>query len=337
MLESGVIVPGKPGESELIRRLVTDDPDEHMPPIDTNLVVHPNQLAQIKRWIEAGARWTGHWAYEPLIRPVAPQGVSAATAYNAIDRFVQAKLRDNMMSPAPEASRERLIRRVTLDLTGLPPTLSELDSFLHDTSPNAYELVVDRLLASAAFGERMAWPWLDAARYADSNGFQGDRERTMWPWRDWVVNAINQNMPFDEFTVLQLAGDQLPNASDAERLATGFCRNHMINGEGGRIPAENRVEYIFDQIETVGTIWLGMTMQCCRCHDHKFDPVSQDEYYKLFAFFNQTPVNGAGGDPQTAPVVAVPDRAERLANAKWTAAIQKFAASVRCMKASRRI
>src|SRR5207248_789450 len=208
---------------------------------------------------------------------------------------------------------ETLIRRVTLDLTGLPPTPEEVDAFLKDTSPDAYEKVVDRLLASPRYGERMAWDWLDAARYADSNGYQGDGERTMWPWRDWVVRAFNDNLPFDRFTVWQLAGDLLPNATREQVLATAFNRNHMINGEGGRIPEENRIEYLVDQADTVSTIWLGATLGCARCHDHKYDPFTMRDYYGLLAYFNQTPVTGAGGSGRTAPVLdyATPEQDQR--------------------------
>src|SRR5262249_14291380 len=185
----------------------------------------------------------------------------------------------------------------------LPPAPEDVDAFVADKSPRAYEDLVDRLLGSPHYGERMVWDWLDAARYADSNGYQGDGERTMWPWRDWAIDAFNRNMPFDQFTIEQLAGDLLPGSTHAQKLATGFCRNHMINGEGGRIPEENRVDYVMDMTETTGTVWLGLTFNCCRCHDHKFDALSQRDYYSLFAFFNQTPVNGGGGDPRTPPVL----------------------------------
>ncbi len=200
----------------------------------------------------------------------------------------------------------------------MPPASDEVDAFVADSDPAAYEKLVDRLLSSPAYGQRMAWDWLDAARYADSNGYQGDGERTMWPWRDWVVEAFNRNMRFDEFTIWQLAGDLLPDASFEQRLATGFCRNHMINGEGGRIAEENRVDYVMDMSETMGTVWLGLTLNCCRCHDHKFDPLKQTEYYQLSAFFNQTPVDGGGGDPQAAPALPAPtaEQAIQLAAAE---------------------
>ncbi len=238
--------------------------------------------------------------------PPVPTGLPAgAPVRNSIDAFVQARLAKQGITPAPEAPRATLIRRLSLDLTGLAPSPADVAAFVADKDPAAYEKLVDRLLASPAFGERMAWDWLDAARYADSNGYQGDGERTMWPWRDWVAQAFNKNLPYDQFTVWQLAGDLLPDATDEQRLATGFCRNHPINGEGGRISEENRVDYVIDMAETTATVWLGLTMNCCRCHDHKYDPLTRRDYYGLFAYFNQTPVDGGGGNPQTPPVLAV--------------------------------
>lgn len=308
-----VLQPGKPAGGELLRRVTSRDPDELMPPPASKKSLTPGQIDLLRRWIEAGAPWDAHWSFTPLRAPHVPQvrAGDAAPLRNPIDAFVQAILQREGLVPSPEAPRETLLRRVALDLTGLPPTLEELDAFLADPAPDAYERVVERLLKSPAFGERMAWDWLDAARYADSNGYQGDRERNMWPWRDWVVDAFNRNLPFDEFTVWQLAGDLLPEASFEQQLATGFCRNHMINGEGGRIPEENRVEYVMDMTETMGTVWLGLTLNCCRCHDHKFDPLTNTDYYRLFAYFNQTPVDGSGGDPQTPPVLAVPTPAQQ--------------------------
>src|SRR5439155_7549698 len=208
-----------------------------------------------------------------------------------------------------------LIRRVTLDLTGLPPTPAELEAFLSDSSPDAYEKVVDRLLDSPRYGERMVWEWLDVARYADTNGYQGDATRTMWPWRDWVVRAMNANMPFDQFAIKQIAGDMLLSATRDDKVATAFLRNHMINGEGGRIAEENRVDYIMDQTEMLSTTFLGLTVGCARCHDHKYDPITQKDYYSLFAFFNNTPVDGHGGSGHDAPVIdfATPEQNQKLA------------------------
>lgn len=299
-------------QSELLQRIESADPDIVMPPADANLALTADQKSVLRRWIESGSAWGQHWSFEPLTAPSIPEPVFPdIPVRNPIDLFVQARLTGSGLRPSPVADRSTLLRRVTLDLTGLPPTVEEQQAFLNDDEPGAWDRVVDRLLESPAYGERMAWDWLNAARYADSNGYQGDRDRTMWPWREWVVDAFNQNLPFDSFTIYQLAGDLLPNATFEQKLATGFCRNHMINGEGGRIPEENRVDYVMDMTETMGTVWLGLTLNCCRCHDHKFDPLRQQDYYQLFAFFNQTPVNGGGGDPATAPVLAVPTPASR--------------------------
>ena len=299
-------------DSELLRRIESTDPDEMMPPADSNLHLTQEQRKLLQQWVRQGAPWGKHWSFERLTAPEIPATVFPdSPSNNPIDRFVQARLPKVGLIPSPPADRSTLLRRVTLDLIGLPPTIDEQDAFLKDTAPDAWQRVVERLLASPRFGERMAWDWLNTARYADSNGYQGDRERTMWPWREWVVDAFNSNMPFDEFTILQLAGDLLPNATFEQNLATGFCRNHMINGEGGRIAEENRVDYVMDMTETMGTVWLGLTLNCCRCHDHKFDPLKQQDYYQFFAFFNQTPVNGGGGDPQTAPNIVAPGRAQR--------------------------
>jgi hypothetical protein len=307
------------GIAKLLARVTSVDPDLMMPPPEAKKPLKPAQVELLKRWVAEGAPWGTHWAFEPLAAPAVPEAPASEKEgiylRNPIDHFVQARLAARKISPSPEASRETLIRRVTLDLTGLPPTPADVDAFVSDTADNAYEKIVDRLLQSPAYGERMAWSWLDAARYADSNGYQGDNERTQWPWRDWVVDAFNRNLPYDDFTVWQIAGDQLPSATFEQKLATGFCRNHMINGEGGRIAEENRVDYVMDMTETVGTVWLGLTMNCCRCHDHKFDPLAQRDYYRLFAFFNQTPVDGGGGNPQTPPVIDVPD-AQQLARKK---------------------
>ncbi len=307
-----VVVPGKPDESRLIDRIFSDDPDHRMPPPEAKKTLSDEARAILRRWVEEGAEWSEHWAFVPPVKPTPPEVESAEWVRNPIDNFIAAKLETMGLSPTPEASRRTLIRRLSLDLTGLPPTPDDVDDFLADTSPEAYERLVDRLLASPHYGERMAWPWLDAARYADTNGYQGDKERTMYPWRDWVVQAFNENMPYDEFTIWQLAGDLLSNPTREQKIATGFNRNHMINGEGGRIPEENRVEYVFDQLETVGTVWMGLTMNCCRCHDHKYDPLTNKDYYAFSAFFNQTPVTGAGGDPKTPPNLPL-----RLVEMEW--------------------
>jgi mono/diheme cytochrome c family protein len=301
------VVPGKSAESSLYRRILAEDAGDLMPPPKSNKKLTKEQIALLKAWIDAGAPWGEHWAFRPLARPAPP------VEGHPIDAFVRARLAREGLAPSPPAEPAALLRRLSLDLTGIPPTPSELEA------NESYEQSVDRLLASPRYGERMAWDWMEAARYADSNGYQGDGERTMWPWRDWVVRAFNENLPYDRFTVLQLAGDLLPNAGREERLPTGFNRNHPINGEGGRIAEENRVEYVFDMAETVGTVWLGLTFNCCRCHDHKFDPLGKRDYYSLFAFFNRTPVNGGGGDPQTPPVLDLPTPEQLDAVAKLDA------------------
>ena len=301
---SPAIVPGNITKSELLRRIASKDADERMPPADSKLKLTPKQIDIIRRWIAQGASWEEHWAYQPVKRPRVPRVRNPQRVRNAIDAFIHSRLDTAGLQPSAEARKETLIRRLTLDLTGLPPTLQEVDAFLRDTSPEAYDKVVDRLLNSPAYGERMAWPWLDASRYADSNGFQGDPERTMWPWRDWLVNALNGNQPFDRFTIDMLAGDLLPNATPEQRIATGFNRNHMINGEGGRIPEETRVENVFDRTETTATVWMGLTMTCGRCHDHKYDPVTQREYYRLFAFFNNTSEDGRGRSGAAKPAMS---------------------------------
>jgi hypothetical protein len=313
--ESPVIVPGHSDQSELIRRITATDPDEQMPPPGEHPLTSL-QVERLRRWIDQGAAWGKHWAFEPPRRPAVPPIEPPALVRNPIDAFVLARLKAEGLAASPEAPRETLIRRLTLDLTGLPPSLEEVDAFLADTSGEAYEKVIDRLLASPRFGERMVWPWLEAARYADTNGYQGDPTRPMFYWRDWVIDALNRNMPFDQFTIEQLAGDLLPNPTQAQLVATGFHRNHMINGEGGRIAEESRVDYVQDRVETTGTVWLGLTLNCCRCHDHKFDPLTQREYYQLAAYFNSVDESGgndAGGLANPIVRLATADQEARLA------------------------
>ncbi len=236
-----------------------------------------------------------HWAFVVPKRPTPPAVQRDAWIRNDIDHFVLSRLEREGRSPSPEADRFTLIRRVTLDLTGLPPTPNEVDDFLSDSAPGAYRRVVDRLSESPQYAERMAMDWLDLARFADTDGYEVDKERSMWPWRDWVIAAFDQNMPFDQFTVQQLAGDLLPNATSRQKVATGFNRNHRINRELGTIPEEWRVEYVVDRVDTTVTVWMGITMNCARCHDHKYDPISQRDFYQLFAFFNNVPEVGNGG------------------------------------------
>lgn len=285
-LEDGwaVITPGKPNQSELIRRITTKDVDDLMPPPKSNLALTPDEIELLRRWVAQGAEWGKHWAFVPLPERTDPKA--------SIDYFVQARLEREILKPSPEATKERLLRRVTFDLTGLPPTLEEIDAFLADKSPQAYERVVDRLLASPAYGERMAVDWLDVARYADTYGYQADRFNHLWPWRDWVIQAFNKNLPYDEFIIWQLAGDLLPNATREQRMATAFNRNHRQTNEGGSVEEEFRVEYNADRVHTAAGAFMGLTMECARCHDHKYDPISQKDYYRLFAFFNSTDESG---------------------------------------------
>jgi hypothetical protein len=297
-----IIDPGNSAGSELVYHITTDDEFDRMPPIDSIKSLSDDEKGLITRWIDAGAEWGQHWSFEAITRPELPVA-DAGDATHPIDQIVRHELKARGLSPSPEAARRSLIRRVTLDLTGLPPTPDDVAAYVNDATPDAFGKVVDRLLASPAYGERMAWDWLEIARYADTNGYQGDRTRSSWMWRDWVVDAFNKNMPFDEFSVWQLAGDLLPEATGEQVLATAFLRNHPINGEGGRIPEENRVDYVLDMTDTMGTAWLGLTLSCARCHDHKFDSISQSEYYAFSAYFNQTPVDGSGGSAQTKPVL----------------------------------
>ncbi len=275
------IVPGKPDESDLLVRVLSKDKDEVMPPPKLHKPVSAQEAELLRRWIAEGAEYQGHWAFLKPERVAPP----AATG-NPIDGFIVQKLATLGLKPSPEASKETLIRRVTLDLTGLQPTSDEIAAFQKDTAPGAYERVVDRLLASPRYGEHMSARWLDLARYADSNGFQSDTRREMWHWRDWVIGAFNKNLPFDQFTIAQLAGDLLPNATRDQIVATGFNRNHRLNGEGGRIIEEWFAETVIDRVETTGLTWMALTFNCCRCHDHKYDPISQKEFYQLFSYFN---------------------------------------------------
>jgi mono/diheme cytochrome c family protein len=297
--ESGeiAIVPGKPEASEIVRRLTTTDKDDLMPPAKLHKTITPAQIETIKKWIAQGAEYQGHWAFlNPERAAVPPVKDQAATVRNPIDAFILARLEKEGLRQAPEADKATLIRRASLDLTGIPPTPQEVAAFIADPAPNACEKVIDRLLASPRYGERMAVQWLDFARYADSNGFQSDSSRQMWNWRDWVIKAYNRNQPFDQFTIEQLAGDLLPNAARDQIVATGFHRNARLNGEGGRIVEEWFAETVIDRVETTGLTWLGLTFNCCRCHDHKYDPITQKEFYQLFAFFNSGDENGVLDD-----------------------------------------
>ncbi len=336
------IVPGKPDESELVARLFSHDPEEVMPSPKSNRTLTAAQKDLLKRWVAEGAPWAEHWAFTPPQRPAVPKIENPKPEIqNPVDAFVRARLAAEKIFPSPAASPRELIRRVSLDLNGVPPTTAEVAAFERASLENpssAYENLVDRLLASPRYGERWAWDWLDLARYADTNGFQGDPERTMWPWRDWVVNALNANMPFDQFTIEQLAGDLLYPESKSKTLdparrnaliASGFHRNNMFNGEGGRIAEETRVENVFDRVETTATVWLGATFTCARCHDHKFDPFRQTDYYALFDIFNQLSETGSGGGGgKVAPILDLTSDAEREAVKQTQAAIDSFAKEV---------
>ena len=284
------VVAGNAADSRLYQRLVTESSRLRMPRAADPLT--DEQIETVRLWIDQGAAWESHWAFIPPERPALPPVSDPEWVRNPIDDFVLARLDAEGLGPSAEADRATLLRRVTLDLTGLPPTPDELAAFLNDDSPDAYEKAVDRLLGSPRYGERMATEWLDAARYADTNGYQTDGERTMWRWRDWVIDAYNANMPFDRFTIEQLAGDMLPNATRDQRIATAFNRNHSQNGEGGIVVDEFLVEYAVDRVETTSTVWLGLTLGCARCHDHKFDPLSQQEFYEVLANFNNIPERG---------------------------------------------
>jgi hypothetical protein len=284
------IVPGSPDQSEMVRRIASDNPAVRMPPAYAGKEkLKPSEIELVRRWISQGAPWQPFWSLIPPQRPAAPPVHQAAWPRNPIDAFILNRLEREGLHPSPEADPATLIRRVTLDLTGLPPTPAEVTAFLSDSSPAAYEKVVDRLLASPRYGERMAFRWMEAARYGDTNGYQTDGPREMWRWRDWVIDAFNRNLPFSQFTIEQLAGDLLPNPTLDQLIATGFNRNHRTNGEGGIIPEEYRVEYVADRVQTTSTVWLGLTVGCARCHDHKYDPIAQKDFYRLFAWFNQIP------------------------------------------------
>lgn len=291
-VEAGAIAPKDPAGSELVKRIHSADPTKLMPPAKSNRRLSSEQKKLLERWIAEGAPYAKHWAFVTPQRPPLPAVKRNDWVRNPIDRFVLAMLDREGMAPSAEADRATLIRRLSIDLTGLPPTPKEVDAFVADKDPRAYEKVVDRLFATKHYGERMALPWLDAARYADSNGFQQDGDTWQWIWRDWVVRALNQDLPFDQFTIWQLAGDLLPDATIDQKIASGFNRNHLLNGEGGAIPEEQRWVILFDRMDTTATTWLGLTMACAQCHDHKYDPVTMRDYYGLLDAFNRVPETG---------------------------------------------
>ena len=303
-MESGVFSDG-----EMMARLTSNDPEMLMPPPDSNRVLSDEDRSKLVQWLKAGAEWPKddrHWAFVPPVQPKIPE-LQSKWEGNGIDAFILQRLKKEQLTPSTEAHKATLIRRVTFDLTGLPPTTQETLAFINDRSPKAYEKVVDRLLASARYGEHMALGWLEASRYADTDGYQNDRLRYMWVWRDWVIKALNDNMPFDRFVTEQMAGDLLSDRNFFTQVATGFNRNHRINSEGGSIPAEWIVEYVADRVETMGTMFLGLTLTCSRCHDHKYDPIAQKDFYRLFAFFNNIAEAGLGpNNGNSPPFVTVP-------------------------------
>jgi hypothetical protein len=333
-IQSGAIVPNDAGASSLVKRILSDDPEMVMPPPKSNRRLSPEQKELLKRWISEGAVFQNHWAFVAPVRPAEPAVRRTDWVRTPIDRFVLAKLEQEGISPSPEANRVTLIKRLSIDLTGLPPTPQEVDAFLNDTSDKAYEIVVDRLMASPHYGERMALPWLDAARYADSNGFQQDGDTWQWIWRDWVVRALNHDLGFDQFTIWQLAGDLLPDATEDQKIASAFNRNHLLNGEGGAIAEEQRFVNLFDRMDTTATNWLGLTMACVQCHDHKYDPITMRDYYSLMDAFNRVPESGT---PQffssrirvAAPFIELPTDENKARVAEWESQINAAAADAK--------
>lgn len=303
------IVQGKTESSEVVKRIMSNDEEEMMPPFESNLKLNDYERQLIVKWIEQGAVYKPHWSLIPMEKPQVPKVEQEVWISNPIDNFILSKLESIGLNPEEKATKEKLIRRVSFDITGLPPTIKEIDDFLNDESENAYEKVVDRLLGSVAYAEHMTSKWLDISRYADSHGYQDDFYRSMWAWREWVIKAYDENKPFDEFLTWQMAGDLFPNATYEQKLATGFNRNHSINQEGGIIEEEFKVEYVADRANTLGTAVLGLTIECARCHDHKYDPISQKNYFELYGFFNSVPDEGKGRlmGPAPGPAVKYPE------------------------------
>ena len=306
--------PGGVPRAQLFLRVTSDDPAERMPPGQEPLTA--DQIGTLRAWIERGADWPdnttrkegdlgSHWAFRPPHRPSEPIVRNTRWARNPIDRFILVRLEDEGLAPSPEADKATLLRRVSLDLTGLPPSIEEVDAFVADTSSDAWTTAVDRLLASPHYGERWGRHWLDAARYADSDGYEKDKSRFVWFYRDWVVSALNRDLPYDRFIIEQIAGDQLPGATQDQAVATGFLRNSMINEEGGIDPEQFRMEAMFDRMDAIGKSILGLTIQCAQCHSHKYDPISHEEYYRLFAFLNN--------DHEGQPVVYTPEALRKVA------------------------
>ena len=326
-LESGAvaIVPGNREQSEVVRRILSDDKDQQMPPPESTKQLTPDQAALIARWIDQGAKWADHWAFVKPVRPALPE-ISAAKyqVINPIDAFVAQRLEREQLPMSTEATRHILIRRVSLDLTGLPPTPAEVDAFVGDAAPDAYEKLVERSLSSPHYGERMAMPWLDLARYADSDGYHDDTPRIIHPFRDYVIASFNANKPFDQFTVEQLAGDLLPEATLEQKIASAFHRLGPTSSEGGADAAEYAAKYAVDRVNTTATVWLGLTINCSECHDHKFDPLLNKEFYSLFAFFNQVPEQPLFRGSNAPPTIRVPNAAQQSKLAEMDAQIKSL-------------
>lgn len=313
------IQPGKSADSELVRRILAEDDRERMPPPKSKKVLTAAEKDLLKKWIDQGAEYRGHWAFIPPVRPPLPAVKDKAWVKNAIDAFILERLERAGLKPSPRADRTTLIRRLSFDLRGLPPSLQEVDEFLADNSPDAYEKLVDRLLASPHFGEKMAQAWLDLARFGDTSGYNQDSTRQMWLWRDWVIEAFNSNMPYDRFTIEQLAGDLLPKASVSQKIASGFHRNTRFNEENGADPEEFVIRYNVDRTNTLGQVWIGLTLACAECHNHKYDPISQKEYYQLFAYFTgiKEPSESGNHNKPLPPLLKVPSAEQSKALQKW--------------------
>lgn len=327
--KQSAIVVGDPGGSELIARITSDDVEQRMPPQKTGKQPTAEEVEILRRWITQGAPWATHWAFVPPRRSELPK-VDSHWPLNEIDYFILSRLQSESLQPSPPATRAAWLRRVSFDLTGLPPTLADVAAFEQDASANAYERVIDRLLESPHYGERLAIEWLDLSRFADTNGYQNDFNRSMWPWRDWVIAAYNQNMPGDQFILEQLAGDLLPNPTQSQLIATGFNRNNRTVTEGGSIDEEWRVENVVDRVETTATAFLGLTMGCARCHDHKYDPISRRDFYQFFAFFNNVDERGVYEETRgnVAPLLSLPTPEQQQQLAEWDQKIAERQAAV---------
>ena len=309
-LKKDAIVPGKPEDSEVIYRITTDDEDDLMPPPEHHLELSKKDIATLEQWIKEGAEYQQHWSFEK------PKPSGDGKLREIIDTEIQKYLSKEKLTASPAATRETIIRRLSLDLRGLPPKLTEIDAFIADNSPDAYEKLVDRMLSSPQTAERLALDWLDVARFSDTNGYSIDDHRDMWVWRDWVIHAFMNNKRYDTFLTEQLAGDLIPNATPEQIMATGFLRNSMNTHEGGTIAEEYRVAYIADKIDTVSSAFMGLTMKCAQCHNHKYDPISQKDYYRFYAFFDSATENGKGAkNGNTAPFIQVTSPLHKISDA----------------------